>query len=90
MSKAYTDLSRRFPLRSSRGNQYVLIGYHFDANCIYGLVIKDRKTATPTTAWQQVHDIFAKAGIPPNTYVMDNEIPNDLKDALQKMTLRIN
>ena len=40
LSTAYTDLTGRFPMRSSRGNQYILIGYHYDANCIHGIAIK--------------------------------------------------
>ena len=34
ISTAYTDLTGRFPLRSSRGNQYILVGYHYDGNCM--------------------------------------------------------
>ena len=83
LSTAYTDLTGRFPMRSSRGNQYILIGYHYDANCIHGIAIKNRKSATLTAAWQSLHDTFTKAGAAPNTYVMDNEISNDLKEALQ-------
>ena len=78
ISTAYTDLTGRFPVRSSQGNQYILIGYHYDANCIYGHAIKDRAASTLTTAWQTLHDMFSKAAVAPNTYVMDNEISNDL------------
>ena len=34
LSAAYTDLTGRFPCKSNRGNQYVLVGYHYDGNCI--------------------------------------------------------
>ena len=67
----YTDLAGRFSMRSSRCNQYILVGYHFDGNCIYGKAVKDRKAATLIAAWKQLHDIFAKSGAAPNTYVMD-------------------
>ena len=80
---AYTDLTGRFPMRSSRGNQYILVGYHYDGNCIYGTSIKDRKASTLTTAWEQLHKMFARAGAAPNTYVMDNEISNELIEALK-------
>ena len=50
LSTAYTDLTGRFPMRSSRGNQYILIGYHYDANCIHGIAIKDRTATTLTNA----------------------------------------
>ena len=32
--KAFLDLTGRFPHCSSRGNQYILVGYHHDANNI--------------------------------------------------------
>ena len=35
LSTAYTDLTGRFPVRSSRGNHYILIGYHYDAKIVY-------------------------------------------------------
>ena len=31
---AYTDLTGRFPYRSSRGNEYILVLYHYDGNAI--------------------------------------------------------
>ena len=70
----YTDLTGRFPMRSSRGNQYILVGYYYDGNYIYSKTVKDRKVATLIAAWEQVHDMFAKAGVIQNTYVIDNEI----------------
>ena len=80
----YTDLTGRFPMRSSRGNQYILVGYHYDGNCIYGKAIKDRKAGTLTAVWEQLHKTFAKAGCAPNTYVMDNEISTELIEALDE------
>ena len=31
---AFSDLTGRFPIQSSRGNNYILIAYHPDANAI--------------------------------------------------------
>ena len=39
---AYTDLTGRFPYRSSSGNEYIMVGYHFDGNVILGEPIKNR------------------------------------------------
>ena len=69
-------------MQSSRVHQYILVGYHFDANCIHGIATKDRTATTLTAAWQTLHDLFAKAGVAPNTYVMDNEVSKDLKKSL--------
>ena len=83
ISTAYTDLTGRFPMRSSMGNQYILVGYHYDGNCILGHAVKDRKATTLTAAWQLLHSTFAQAGVAPKTYVMDNEISAELLAALQ-------
>ena len=60
------DLTGRFPQRSSSGNQYVLVGYHFDANYIAGVPIKSRAASVITGAWQQLHSMFTLAGVTPN------------------------
>ena len=62
---AYQDLTGRFPVKSLGGNEYVLVGYHYDANCIIGHPVKDRRAPTLTKAWQQLHDEFKIAGIEP-------------------------
>ena len=78
------DLTGRFPKRSSQGNQYILVGYHYDANYIIGMPVKNRQGATVAEAWQNIHDTFKLAGIPPNTYVLDNETSQDLRDAFNQ------
>ena len=67
LSTAYTDLTGQFPSRSSRENIYILVGYHYDANCILVIAVKDRKASTLTNAWKSLHAKFAKAGAAPNT-----------------------
>ena len=84
MCTAYTDLTGRFPYRSSQGNQYILVAYHYDANCIYGEAIKNRKSQTITEAWTKIHNLFTKSGVAPNTYVMDNEISAEMLNALEQ------
>ena len=81
---AYQDLTGRFPIKSSRGNEYVLIGYHYDANCILGHPIKDRTSQSLTRAWEHLHRQFTVAGEAPDVWVLDNEISNDFKAALEK------
>ena len=42
-NKEYMDLTGRFPYFSSRGNEYVLIAYHYDANIIVRVLQKNYK-----------------------------------------------
>ena len=49
-SKAYNDLTGQLPQRSSSGNQYLLIGYHYGGNTITAKTIKNRLADTITSA----------------------------------------
>ena len=79
---AYKDLTGIFPYRSTRGNQYLFIGYHFDTNTILATPIKNKRAETITVAWKDQNEKFKRAGIEPRTYIMDNEASKNLKDAL--------
>jgi len=78
------DLTGRFPKRSSCGNQYILVGYHYDGNCILGIPIKNRRGVTITEAWTSLHAMFKKSGAPPQTYVLDNEASKDLIESFDE------
>jgi len=45
----------RFPKKSSRGNEYILVGYHYYGNCILGIPIKNRRGPTITEVWKDLH-----------------------------------
>ena len=47
---AYTDLTGHFPYTSSRGNQYVMVAYHYDANAILVQPVKNRNKQTLVNA----------------------------------------
>ena len=47
---AYQDLTGRFPIKSSRGNEYILVGYHYDGNYIHGIPVKNRSALVLTEA----------------------------------------
>ena len=75
----YIDLTGRFPYQSARGNEYILIGYHYDANAILCKALKNRQAATITKAWSELNTKFQKAGITPSKCVINNEASQHLK-----------
>ena len=83
----YTDQTGRFPYRSSQGNEYLMVAYHYDANVILIQPIKNRQAASLTNAWKIINDRLVTAGVAPKSYIMDNECSNDLKMALTKADL---
>ena len=46
LATAYTDLTGRFSFKSSSGNEYILVAYHFDGNRIIARASKNRKAGT--------------------------------------------
>ena len=74
----YMDLMGRFYKRSSYGNEYILVRYHYNANYILVSPIKNRKGSTIVDAWQSLYNTFKKLRVVPSTYVLDNEISKDL------------
>ena len=82
--KAYIDLTGRFPIRSARGNQYILVGYHYDANAILVEPLASRRAGDITKAWERMHNRIATAGVAPKLYVVDNEANAELKQAFAK------
>lgn len=79
----YFDLTGKFPYRSARGNQYILIGYHYDSNAILAVPIKNRNASVITAGWKELHDQFTTAGVAPTTYILDNEVSATIKDAFK-------
>ena len=83
-SIAYSDLTGRFPYKSSRGNEYLLVVYDYDSNAILVEPLKNRAAKTITTAYEKIHTVFKNRGIAPKLYILDNEISGDFKAALKK------
>lgn len=81
---AYTDLTGRFPYRSSRGNEYLLFGYHYDSNIILVQPLQNREAQTITTARETLNERFCIAGVKQFTYIMDNECSTTLQNALTR------
>ena len=80
---AYSDLTGRFPVRSTQGNEYIMVGYHYNGNYILGHLVKNRTSFELTKAWQHLQTEFGKAGVAPEVWVLDNEISNDLKQSFK-------
>ena len=84
---AYHDLTGRFPHRSSRGNEYLLIIYDHDSNSILHSALKNKTGAEIKRGWMSIHDRLSRGGNQPKMYILDNEASADLKKGLQKYGL---
>ena len=71
---AYSDLTGRFPYKSSRGNQYILIVYDYDSNAILAEPLSDRRGHTITKTWQKINNVFVQRGVKPNFRTSNSNI----------------
>jgi hypothetical protein len=84
---AYHDLTGRFPHRSSRGNEYLIVVYDHDSNSILVIALKNKTGAEIKRGWTSIHERLAQGGNQPKLYVLDNEASADLKKGLKKYKL---
>ena len=75
----YTDQTGRFPVTSSKGNNYILVAYNCDSNTIHAEPLKTRSGLDLTTAYQKLHRLLTNRGLRPNLHILDNVCPNVLK-----------
>ena len=52
----YMDLMRRSPYQSSRGNNYIMIAYHYDETVILAKAIKPRQAQAIVVTWEDIHE----------------------------------
>ena len=83
-SKAYADITGRFPHKSSRGNQYLFVVYDFDSNAILVEPLKSRQAAEITKAWKAIHSKLETNATAPSLYILNNEASGQFKQALKK------
>ena len=83
-NKAYTDLTGRFPYRSSRGIEYILVGYHFHGNTRLAAALQNGTAGTIIDMWTILDERFTQSGMQLHTYVLDNEISRELKETMRK------
>jgi hypothetical protein len=87
----YTDLTGRFPVRSSKGNWYVMIVYSYDCNCIKHVAMKSRSATEWVRAFGEVFQELTSRGFKPKLQKMDNEASAALKNYFteQDMTYQL-
>ena len=78
-NQTHSDLTGSFPHISSKGNKYLLIMYHVDANAILVEPLKSRHGPEIHRAHKTLFARFKKAGCKPKLHRLDNEASGDLK-----------
>jgi hypothetical protein len=76
----YTDLTRKFPVRSSNGNSYVMVCYIYDCNYVKVTPMKSRSASEWVKAYDSVHQELTVKGFKPQIQTLDNEASAALKN----------
>ena len=77
--KFKSDLTGKFPVQSDRGNNYILVAYHYDVSNILTTQLKNITGPCILSGITKIYDKLRKRGLTPKLHIMDNEVSEDLK-----------
>ena len=83
-SKVWTDQTGRFPNKSSRGNQYVMVMAESDSDAILVEPMKNRTSGEMVRAYQVLIDRLNEAGIFPTEHILNNEKSAEFLEVIKK------
>jgi hypothetical protein len=76
----YTDLTGKFPVRSSKGNSYVMVCYIYDCNYVKVIPMKSRSASEWVKAYATIHQELTIKGFKPKLQTLDIEASAALKN----------
>ena len=85
----YQDLTSSFPVQYSRGNNYLLICYSYDANAILAHPLCNRTVSEIVKGWEALNEHLHSAGVHPECYILDNECSGQFHSVLQEKRYRL-
>ena len=80
----YTDQTGAFPVRSRRGNRYIMVLCEMDSNTIHTAAMKNRTGSEIIRAYQELMDKLKAAGLKPKKHILDNECSKEFKQAIRE------
>ena len=81
--KMYTDQTGKFPKKSSRGHQYIMVLIEMDSNAILVAAMKNRTSGEMIRAYQELVDRLRGAGVRPKLHLLDNECSAEFKERIK-------
>ena len=86
----YTDQTGPFPITSRRKNQYIMVAVELDGNYIDAEPLQTRKAKDLTEAYNTIYKRWKGTGVVcPNWHVLDNEAPDEFKQAIRENNCRV-
>ena len=87
-ARSYSDQTGRFPVQSSRGNNYIFVMYDYDSNAILSVALPDRRGSSINRAWLNIVAQLTANGYKPALHILDNECSNDIKNSFVKKSIK--
>ena len=81
--KIYTDQTGRFPTRSSRGNQYIMVLAEVDSDAILVEAMRNRTAGEMVKTYNKLIHRLKACGIQPKHHILDNECSEEFKKAIK-------
>ena len=78
----HSDQTGSFPYTSQRGNRYVMVEIHLDANYIFCEPMKNRTEGEMIKAYQKIINRMKTAGLGLKTHRLDNEASAAYKECI--------
>jgi hypothetical protein len=75
----YTDLTGKFPIRSSHGNKIMFVAYAYGPNAILAQPMKNQSDAEMIKAYKDVYEYIETRGFKPQFNVSDNKCSKTIK-----------
>ena len=69
----YSDQTRKFPVQSRRGHNYIMIMCHVDSNAALAEPMKNRTRKEMIRAYLALIEPLRRAGFAPKKHILDNE-----------------
>jgi hypothetical protein len=76
----YTNLTGKFPVRSSKGNSYIMVCYIYDCNYVKVIPMKSRSASESYKAYDTINQELTVKGFKPKLQTLDNEASTALKN----------
>ena len=71
--RTYSDLTGKYPHKSSCGNQYIFVVYDHDSNAILAEPLKNRTAAEITRGWLAIDNRLKRHFNAPKLYILDKK-----------------
>jgi len=84
----HTDQTGAFPFTSQRGNRYIMVAIHLDANYIFVEPMHNRTKEEMIRAYEKIINRMRLAGLGIKKYTLDNEASDAFKQYIHQQEIQ--